>query len=70
MTDINTEPVFRNLQLHLVFQVLLRTSKGADVYRQPFGVRTVNVTDSKILINGKPFYCHGVPKHEDSDVRL
>ena len=40
-----------------------------DVYRQPFGVRTINVTDTQILINNKPFYCHGAGKHEDSDVR-
>lgn len=39
-----------------------------DVYREPFGVRTVKVTDKQLLINGKPFYCHGVAKHEDSDV--
>ena len=41
-----------------------------DVYRQPYGVRTINVTDTQILINNKPFYCHGAAKHEDSDVRL
>jgi len=41
---------------------------GEDVYRLPFGIRTVQATDSKILINSRPFYCHGVAKHEDSDV--
>ena len=39
-----------------------------DIYRQRFGVRTVKVTNTQLLINGKPFYCHGVAKHEDSDV--
>ena len=25
---------------------------------------------TQFLINGKPFYFHGVDKHEDADVRL
>ncbi|CAG5127681.1 unnamed protein product [Candidula unifasciata] len=40
-----------------------------DVYRQPFGIRTIRVTNNQFLINEKPFYCHGVAKHEDSDLR-
>lgn len=40
----------------------------SDFYTLPVGIRTVAVTDSKFLINGKPFYFHGVNKHEDSDV--
>ncbi|KAI0212759.1 Beta-glucuronidase [Lamellibrachia satsuma] len=51
-------------------KVMLKSSTGlVDVYRQPFGVRTLNVTDTQILINNKPFYCHGAAKHEDSDIR-
>ena len=42
----------------------------SDVYRQPFGIRTVEVTQTQLLINRKPFYCHGVAKHEDSDVNI
>lgn len=41
---------------------------GSDFYTLPVGIRTVAVTKSKFLINGKPFYFHGVNKHEDSDV--
>ena len=41
-----------------------------DVYRLPFGVRTINVNSQHLLINSKPFYCLGVAKHEDSDVRI
>lgn len=40
----------------------------SDFYTLPVGIRTVAVTKSKFLINGKPFYFHGVNKHEDSDV--
>lgn len=40
-----------------------------DVYRQPFGIRTVSVSNTQIFINSRPFYCHGVAKHEDSDIR-
>ncbi|XP_046565754.1 beta-glucuronidase-like [Haliotis rubra] len=56
-----------------LFKVRLRVSlvsaTGTDVYRLPFGIRTVHVTDSQILVNSKPFYCQGVAKHEDSDVK-
>ncbi|KAG7279356.1 hypothetical protein CRUP_001264 [Coryphaenoides rupestris] len=40
-----------------------------DVYVLPVGVRTVRVTSTQFLINNKPFYFHGVNKHEDSDLR-
>nr|XP_042713734.1 beta-glucuronidase isoform X2 [Chrysemys picta bellii] len=40
-----------------------------DVYTLPVGIRTVHVTSSQFLINGKPFYFHGVNKHEDADIR-
>lgn len=40
----------------------------SDFYTLPVGIRTVAVTESKFLINRKPFYFHGVNKHEDSDV--
>ncbi|CAN9501606.1 unnamed protein product [Ophioblennius macclurei] len=40
-----------------------------DVYTLPVGIRTVEVTGTKFLINKKPFYFHGVNKHEDSDLR-
>lgn len=39
-----------------------------DVYTLPVGIRTVNVSSTQFLINKKPFYFHGVNKHEDSDV--
>ncbi|KAM6906951.1 beta-glucuronidase [Xenentodon cancila] len=40
-----------------------------DVYTLPVGIRTVSVTSTQFLINNKPFYFHGVNKHEDSDIR-
>jgi len=41
-----------------------------DVYRlKSIGIRTISVTQTQFLINGKPFYFHGVDKHEDSDLR-
>lgn len=39
-----------------------------DVYALPVGIRTVQVTNTQFLINNKPFYFHGVNKHEDADV--
>jgi beta-glucuronidase len=40
-----------------------------DVYRESFGVRTVRVTETQFLINGKPFYFQGCCKHEDMDMK-
>lgn len=39
-----------------------------DMYTLPVGIRSVAVTSTQFLINDKPFYFHGVNKHEDSDV--
>ena len=48
-----------------------KTSSGAEVkdqYILRVGFRSIEVTDSQFLINGKSFYFHGVDKHEDTDV--
>ncbi|XP_044532309.1 beta-glucuronidase [Gracilinanus agilis] len=51
--------------------LVVQTGAGtvSDLYSLPVGIRTVKVTHSQFLINGKPFYFHGVNKHEDSDIR-
>ena len=53
-------------------QVNVSTDSGSekitDIYRQPVGLRTVRVTETQFLINEKPFYFHGVGKHEDANV--
>ncbi|XP_011404336.1 PREDICTED: beta-glucuronidase-like [Amphimedon queenslandica] len=50
------------------FQVQITTGGLTDVYRQSVGLREVKVTEDQFLINGKPFYFHGVSKHEDWDI--
>lgn len=40
-----------------------------DVYRQPFGIRTLSWTNTSVLINDRPLYLHGFGRHEDSDIR-
>ncbi|ELU00445.1 hypothetical protein CAPTEDRAFT_123745 [Capitella teleta] len=50
-------------------QVTVNSSDGIDVYRLPFGIRTVKATDTQLLINEEPFYCLGFGRHEDSDIR-
>ncbi len=37
-----------------------------DTYTLPYGIRTVEVTGGKFLINGKAFYFKGYGKHEDT----
>ncbi|KAK2117388.1 hypothetical protein P7K49_004274 [Saguinus oedipus] len=55
----------------LEVRLTAQTSVGpvSDFYTLPVGIRTVAVTESQFLINGKPFYFHGVNKHEDADIR-
>lgn len=73
-TNINTglhirdarlwEPL--NAYLYDVKVELYKDGKLEDSYTEPFGIRTVEVKDSKFLINGKPFYFKGFGKHEDT----
>lgn len=44
----------------------IRVMAGEDVYSLPYGIRTVEVTEGKFLINGEPFYFKGYGKHEDT----
>jgi beta-glucuronidase len=44
---------------------LLRKGEVADVYTEHFGIRTIKVEGSRILLNGKPVYFKGFGKHED-----
>ncbi|XP_060769439.1 beta-glucuronidase [Neoarius graeffei] len=48
---------------------LTAESGDVDYYTLPVGIRTVTVTSTQFLINNKPFYFHGVNKHEDADIR-
>ncbi|SQG63712.1 beta-glucuronidase [Corynebacterium renale] len=47
----------------------LEITAGQDVYPQTVGIRTVEVKDSQLLINGEPFYFRGYGRHEDADIR-
>ncbi len=38
---------------------------GEDQYDQPFGVRSIEVRGTEVLLNGKPLYFKGFCKHED-----
>lgn len=40
-----------------------------DSYAIKIGLRTISVTDSEFLINGRPFYFTGFGRHEDNDIR-
>uniref|UniRef100_H3BHV9 Beta-glucuronidase n=2 Tax=Latimeria chalumnae TaxID=7897 RepID=H3BHV9_LATCH len=55
------------------FEVVMKAKNGSnqyqDIYTLPVGIRTVEVTKTQFLINGKPFYFQGVNKHEDADIR-
>ncbi|XP_018102417.1 beta-glucuronidase isoform X2 [Xenopus laevis] len=55
----------------LEVMILAKNGNGSveDIYVLPVGIRTVHISGDQFLINGKPFYFHGVNKHEDYDVR-
>lgn len=57
-----------NSYLYTLKVSLINDEEVVDVYEQPFGVRTVKVSDGKFLINNKPFYFKGFGKHEDSNI--
>lgn len=40
--------------------------KLVDMYEEPFGIRTIKVSQGQFLINDKPFYFTGFGKHEDT----
>ncbi len=44
----------------------MRITFGQDVYKVPYGIRTVRVEGGKFLINERPFYFKGYGKHEDT----
>ena len=47
---------------------LEENNKTIDVYYLKVGIRTIEVTESKFLINRKEFYFRGFGKHEDANV--
>jgi beta-glucuronidase len=47
---------------------LARDGQTVDSYHQSVGVRTVEVSGTRFLINGEPFYFTGFGKHEDLSV--
>ena len=50
-------------------KVTVSGSDVLDVYSLLVGFRTVKVTKTQFLINGKPFYFKGFNMHEDSEIR-
>ncbi len=48
---------------------LMHGTELVDVYRQPVGIRTVEVRGQELLVNGEPCYLRGFGKHEDSAIR-
>lgn len=54
-----------------LYRMSVQITDGAEVideYDQEIGIRTVEVKDTSILLNGKPVYLKGFGKHEDSDI--
>lgn len=58
---------FWDVRAAYLYQLDIRV--GEDHYTLPVGIRTVEVTEKQILLNGKPVYLKGFGKHEDSDIK-
>jgi beta-glucuronidase len=44
------------------------TGEIADHYIEPFGFRTVEISGSKLKVNGEPVYLRGFGRHEDNNI--
>lgn len=64
------DPFHSSLDMQVKMQAQVGEALLEDVYTLPVGIRTVHVTSTQFLINGRPFYFHGVNKHEDADVSV
>lgn len=58
----------RNAYLYTLVVRIVDDTDIIDEYTQEIGIRTVEVKDTSILINGEPVYLRGFGKHEDSDI--
>lgn len=52
-----------------LYELTVELGEQGDVYTLPVGIRSVEVTGQRLLINGEPFYLTGFGKHEDSAIR-
>lgn len=67
---IENVQLWQPLNAYLYTMTVEGMSNGqvVDVYHETFGVRSIEVTKGKFLINGEPFYFKGFGKHEDTYV--
>lgn len=60
-----------NLRAAYLYRFVVRITDGdrlIDEYFDEIGVRTVEIKDCQILVNGRPVYLKGFGRHEDSNV--
>lgn len=58
----------RNAYLYRIEISILDGGRLVDQYSAKLGIRTVEIKDSRILLNGEPVYLRGFGKHEDADI--
>ena len=60
-----------NVREAYLYTIVIQLKDGdtvIDEYREQVGIRTVEIKDRQILLNGKPVYLKGFGKHEDADM--
>lgn len=45
------------------------SSMDRDVYRLPFGIRSISWSNTSLYLNNRPVYMRGFGRHEDSPLR-
>ena len=52
----------------IVIRILDKQCQLLDEYKDWIGIRTIEVKEGKILLNGSPVYLRGFGRHEDADI--
>lgn len=58
----------RDAYLYTIVLRLIKEDVVLDEYQEKVGIRTVEISGQKILLNGEPVYLKGFGKHEDADM--
>lgn len=58
----------RNAYLYRMAVQIVDGAEVIDEYDEEIGIRTIEIKDTSILVNGSPVYLKGFGKHEDSDI--
>ena len=59
----------KGMKIYFQVTVSVPNATKPDIYRLPFGIRTLEWTNTSLLINSRIVYMRGFGRHEDSAIR-